>query len=59
MSTSGILLLIVMISFSVSALMVWYWAKKDGQFNNVEEAKYAMLNDEEEFDEIKRNFQKS
>ncbi|MGC5325581.1 cbb3-type cytochrome oxidase assembly protein [Brevibacillus sp. SYSU BS000544] len=59
MSTSGILLLIVMISFSISALMVWYWAKKDGQFNNVEEAKYAMLNDEEEFDEIKRNFQKS
>lgn len=59
MSTSGILLLIVMISFSVSALMVWYWAKKDGQFNNVEEAKYAMLNDEEDFDEIKRNFQKS
>ncbi len=59
LSISAVLLLTVMICFSVSAILVWYWAKKDGQFQNVEEIKYRMLNDEEDFDEIKNGLQNS
>lgn len=59
MTLSGILLLTIMITFSGSALLVWYWARKDGQFQNVEDVKYRMLNDEDEFDQIKQGLQKS
>lgn len=57
MTFSGILLLTIMITFTGSALLVWYWARKDGQFDNVEDVKYRMLEDEEEFDKIKHGLQ--
>ncbi|MGD8189996.1 cbb3-type cytochrome oxidase assembly protein [Brevibacillus ginsengisoli] len=59
MTVSGIFLLIIMATFSGSAILIWYWARKDGQFENVEDAKYQMLNDEEEFDQIKQRLQNS
>ncbi|HEU4965313.1 MAG TPA: cbb3-type cytochrome oxidase assembly protein [Bacilli bacterium] len=46
MSMSAILLLLIMICFSGSAVLMYVLAKKDGQFDDVEGIKYRMLSDE-------------
>lgn len=46
MSLSAILLLIIMATFSLSAILLYFAAKKDGQFEDVEGIKYRMLEDE-------------
>ncbi len=47
LSLSSLMLIIIMVSLSASALLIWYWAKKDGQFDDVEGVKYRMLEDDE------------
>lgn len=39
------IVLTVMVSFSVSAALVWYWGKKNGLYD--ESIKYRMLEDED------------
>jgi cbb3-type cytochrome oxidase maturation protein len=40
------MLLLIMASLSGSAILIWYWAKKEGQFTDVEAVKYRMLDDD-------------
>jgi cbb3-type cytochrome oxidase maturation protein len=47
MTTSAIMLLLIMISFSGSALLLFWSAKRSGQFDDIEGIKYRMLTDEE------------
>ncbi|HJV44525.1 MAG TPA: cbb3-type cytochrome oxidase assembly protein [Bacillota bacterium] len=46
MSLSSILLIVIMATFTFSALLLYWGAKKDGQFEDVEGIKYRMLEDE-------------
>lgn len=46
MSLSGILLVTIMATFSISAILMYFGAKRDGQFEDVEGIKYRMLEDE-------------
>ncbi|MFC4769839.1 cbb3-type cytochrome oxidase assembly protein CcoS [Effusibacillus consociatus] len=47
MTIQGWTLLLVMLSLTASAGLVFFWAKKNGQFENVEEIKYRILQDDE------------
>lgn len=47
MTASTIVLLIIMICFTGSAGMIFWSAKKSGQFDDIEGIKYRMLSDEE------------
>jgi cbb3-type cytochrome oxidase maturation protein len=44
------MLIIIMISFSGSALLIWYAAKSSGQFDDVEGIKYRMLEEDSALD---------
>ncbi|WP_134700001.1 cbb3-type cytochrome oxidase assembly protein [Ammoniphilus sp. YIM 78166] len=46
MTISTILLLTIMATFSLSAILLYFAAKKTGQFEDVEGIKYRMLEDE-------------
>ncbi len=46
MSLGAILLVTIMATFSLSAILMYFGAKKDGQFEDVEGIKYRMLEDE-------------
>lgn len=46
MSTSAILLILIMFCFSGAAVLMYFLAKKNGQFDDVEGIKYRMLSDE-------------
>ncbi|MGO4887147.1 cbb3-type cytochrome oxidase assembly protein CcoS [Anaerobacillus sp. MEB173] len=39
-------LIMVIFSFMGTALLIYLWAKKDGQFDDVEGIKYRMLHEE-------------
>lgn len=44
MTTGGWILLGIMFSFSASALLIWFWGKRNGVIE--EDIKYRMLKDE-------------
>ncbi|GAX91076.1 cbb3-type cytochrome oxidase assembly protein CcoS [Effusibacillus lacus] len=46
MTLQAWLLLAVMFSLTGSSALLYYWAKRAGQFDDVESAKYRMLQDE-------------
>ncbi|HSH25715.1 MAG TPA: cbb3-type cytochrome oxidase assembly protein [Massilibacterium sp.] len=48
MNTGAWTLIIVLISFSGSAILIYLLGKKTGQFDDVEGVKYRMLQDEDE-----------
>lgn len=41
-------LLLVMIALTGSTFLVYWWARNNGQFDNIEDVKYRMLQDEEQ-----------
>ncbi|WP_218015224.1 cbb3-type cytochrome oxidase assembly protein [Brevibacillus dissolubilis] len=47
MTWSAWTLLLTMLCLSGSAVLIWYWARKEGQFSDVEAVKYRMLDDDE------------
>lgn len=47
MTSSAIMLLVIMICFTGSAALMFFSAKKSGQFDDIEGIKYRMLSDEE------------
>lgn len=46
MTLSGVLLVTIMATFSLSAILMYFGAKRAGQFEDVEGIKYRMLEDE-------------
>lgn len=48
LSMNGWILVIIMVSLSGAAFFIYYGAKRNGQFDDVEGIKYRMLFEEEE-----------
>lgn len=51
LTINGWILIIVMLSLSGAAMIIYIGAKNDGQFDDVEGVKYRMLIEDEDFHE--------